>query len=179
MTFDQPAGRAGRDHPKRLWFKDQLHFGTLKLVNATELERKLGELGCDVLVGLGKEGALSPSQWESLCAKRASWTFPKLLMDQKSISGVGNYLKSEILFKARISPHRLISSCGDDELERVYEAVVTIPRWALETKLRMGLAIRGRFNMKIYRKKIVEGFVVKREKTSDNRTTHWVPELQH
>lgn len=178
MCFDQPVGRDRRTHPLRMWFKDQLHFGTLKHVDALGLAKKLRELGADVLLEPGSEGAITPAGWEALCVKRSEWTFPKLLMNQKSVSGVGNYLKSEILFAARTSPLKTIGDCTDEQIDAVYEAVTTIPRRALETKLRLQLAIRGRFHMRVYRKKETEGFVVKRVKTSDNRTTHWVPELQ-
>jgi endonuclease-8 len=165
------------DFPTRIWFKDQLHYGTLKIVTHDALEKKLRSLGWDCLRDPADEGhGLSTERWSAVCHKHPGWTFPKLLMSQNCVSGVGNYLKSEILYDARVSPHKSIGDCNDDELDRMYRAVTNIPRRAFETKLKRGVVVRGRFFMKVYRKKTdPEGNVVKREKTADNRITHWVP----
>ena len=41
------------------------------------------------------------------------------MMEQKIISGIGNYLKSEILYQSRISPHVLIHDLPDDKLREL------------------------------------------------------------
>ena len=45
-------------------------------------------------------------------------TLPEVLMNQKKISGVGNYLKSEILYASKISPYRLIKDLTDSEIKK-------------------------------------------------------------
>jgi formamidopyrimidine-DNA glycosylase len=177
VQFDFERSRTPSEFPGRIWFKDQLHYGTLKVVTHAELEKKLKSLGWDCIQDPDDpERGLSRERWRATCGKRPTWTFPKLLMNQSCISGVGNYLKSEILYDARVSPHKAIGECDDAELERVYTAVASLPRRAFETKLSRGVVIRGRFFMKVYRKKVdPQGNVVKREKTTDNRITHWVP----
>ena len=41
-----------------------------------------------------------------------------VLMDQKKVgSGIGNYLAAEILYRAKISPHRLASSLTEEEIK--------------------------------------------------------------
>ena len=178
FRFEHPAGRLAKDHPKKLWFKDQLHYGTLKAVTHSGLVKKLASIGADVLIQQGEVGALGHSEWKEMCAKKGEWTFPQLLMNQRWLSGIGNYLKSEILYDARISPLKLIKEASPDQIERLYQSIITIPRHALETKLKLGLAIRGRFRIKIYRKKSVGGAVVEKVKTADKRTTHWIPSVQ-
>lgn len=43
-----------------------------------------------------------------------------LLMDQKVIAGVGNVYRAEVLFRARIDPHRPGTSISDDEFESLW-----------------------------------------------------------
>ena len=164
--------------PRRIWFRDQRHYGTLRRVSQSEWEDKLQKLGNDVLAEPGESGFLTVHEWENLCERHKQWTLPKLLMCQTQLSGVGNYLKSEILFESRVSPWRKISNCTKEQLENVYAATISIPRLALKTKLKLDCGIRGRFYKRIYMRKKVMGFNVLREKTEDNRTTHWIPSLQ-
>jgi formamidopyrimidine-DNA glycosylase len=37
-------------------------------------------------------------------------TLPEILMDQKMFSGIGNYIKSECLYRAKLNPHRTVNS---------------------------------------------------------------------
>ena len=41
-------------------------------------------------------------------------------MDQKVISGIGNYLRSDILYISKIDPFRKIKTIKDNELEVIY-----------------------------------------------------------
>ena len=84
---------------KSIYFKDQRHFGTLKFVQEAGMTKKLKQLGPDVL-----SVELTKDKWLSLCKKYGHWTMPKLIMNQGKISGIGNYLKCEVLYMARISP---------------------------------------------------------------------------
>lgn len=179
VRFDFEKSTDPLNYPTHIWFKDQLHYGTLKVVTHADLQKKIRSLGWDCLKNpTDAEHGLTLERWKTVCGKHPSWTMPKLLMTQTCVSGVGNYLKSEILYDAQVSPHTKVNECTDEEIERIWSAVTRLPRHALDTKQGRGLVIRGRFRMKVYRKKTdPEGNVVKREKTTDNRMTHWVPAL--
>lgn len=56
-----------------------------------------------------------------------------LLLDQGFIAGVGNYLRSEILFQAKLHPMRRPGSLSALERRRLARAVLTIGRRAYET----------------------------------------------
>ena len=43
-----------------------------------------------------------------------------VLMDQKTISGVGNYLRSDSLWMAKISPFRKVKDIDEKELKELY-----------------------------------------------------------
>jgi formamidopyrimidine-DNA glycosylase len=44
-----------------------------------------------------------------------------VLMDQKVISGIGNYLRADILWLSKISPFRKVKDLTDKEIERLYK----------------------------------------------------------
>lgn len=54
--------------------------------------------------------------------------FSALLLDQGFLAGIGNYLRSEILFTAGLHPYRRPLDCSEDQLARMAIAIATIPR---------------------------------------------------
>lgn len=54
--------------------------------------------------------------------------FSSLLLDQRFIAGIGNYLRSEILFVAGLSPHLRPVDCSTPRLERLAEAASAVSR---------------------------------------------------
>tara|TARA_Y100000766_G_scaffold69777_2_gene58544 strand:- start:3427 stop:4245 length:819 start_codon:yes stop_codon:yes gene_type:complete len=57
-----------------------------------------------------------------------------LLLDQSFLAGVGNYLRSEILFNAGIDPHRRLKSLTSDEQASLAEAALTTTQLAYTQK---------------------------------------------
>lgn len=108
----------------------------------------------------------------------------KFLMEQKYFSGIGNYLKSEILFAARIDPRRSMKSLSDSEIEALHYECSRLPR---ESYHAGGLTIqtyydprgrKGSFEPQIYSKSrvTVDGvtYPVQTGEFSDKRTTWFV-----
>lgn len=56
----------------------------------------------------------------------------KLLTDQRMIAGIGSAYADEILFAARISPIRYVSTLSVDEIERLHKAIQRVLRNAIE-----------------------------------------------
>ena len=108
-------------------------------------------------------------------------------MNQKLFCGVGNYLKAEILYACKISPHRKVENLNDIDMQNIYKYTKEISKNSFENG---GASVRDYSNLddkdgeytsmlKVYgQKKDPLGNTVKREQTSDKRTTHWVPEIQ-
>ncbi len=61
-------------------------------------------------------------------------SFPTLLLDQHFLSGLGNYLRSEILFVAGIYPTLRPIDCTDEQLEKLAVAAIALPRQSYATK---------------------------------------------
>ena len=53
--------------------------------------------------------------------------FTSLLLDQSFLSGLGNYLRSEILFVARIHPTLRPIDCSSAQLNTLAEAILAVP----------------------------------------------------
>lgn len=60
--------------------------------------------------------------------------FASLLLDQTFLSGVGNYLRTEILFDARINPSNKPKDLTEEELTEFARSALTITHRAYETK---------------------------------------------
>lgn len=165
-----------------IYFKDPRHFGTLKFVKELELQKKLKQIGPDIL-----STELTKDKWLFLCRQYKHWTMPKLIMDQTKISGIGNYLKCEVLYMSHISPLIKISNISQEKLLICHNYLLNIPRASLKAQ---GLSIKNYhmpdgqkgdylFMLKVYtRDTDPNGHKVQKIITDDKRTTHWVPEHQ-
>ena len=56
-----------------------------------------------------------------------------LLLDQGFVSGIGNYLRSEIMFYAGVDPEQKLKAYSDDEKEALAKATVKISERSYET----------------------------------------------
>jgi len=83
----------------------------------------LSRLGLDVLSS-DSESLLE--QLQSTPHRRRR--FSSLLLDQRFIAGIGNYLRSEILFVAGLSPHLRPVDCNTPKLERLADAATAVSR---------------------------------------------------
>lgn len=166
-----------------IFFKDMRHFGTVKFVNLDELNDKLRTIGRDVI-----EEKISLEEFKDLLHKRRNWTLPKFLMNQRYLSGIGNYLKSEILYLSKISPFRNISDLDNDDIKILLQNIMEIPR---KSYRHQGVSIRDyvppenyreqldEFKLHVYGRKTDDnGYKIIRIQTSDKRTTHYVSEIQ-
>ena len=167
-----------------IWFTDQRHFGTLIFCNdCSKFNTKLSSLGPDLL----SDDTITSDQFIKKIRKYPKNTLPKILMEQKIFSGIGNYLKAEVLYAAKISPLRNIEDISDQELSLLFTSIKTIILNSYKCK---GATIRNysdlsnndgnySFEFKVYNKKYDQfGNKVIKTKTKDGRTTHWVSEIQ-
>jgi|TARA_R110000824_G_scaffold47830_1_gene135716 DNA-formamidopyrimidine glycosylase len=166
-----------------VYFNDTRNFGTLKFQkNAKNLKNKLLSLGPDML-----SEDISDDEFIKRIRKCKNKTICQAVMDQKVISGIGNYLKAECLYQARVSPYAKCSEISDERLSNLNSVIKSIIRLSYETG---GATIKnytsfdnkiGKYSQRfaVYNQKYdPEGKKVLKEKTPDGRTTHWVPEIQ-
>lgn len=164
-------------------FNDMRNFGTMKFVKGKhEMVRKLKSLGPDMLAE-----DVSNHKFKEALMKRPKWSLAKALMKQTLVCGVGNYVKADSLWLAKLSPHRTVESLSDLEFNDLNEAIKKVMRTSYESG---GATIQSyaSFDDEIgeYTQQMIvynqthdpEGNEVTKEKTGDGRTTHWVPLVQ-
>jgi DNA-formamidopyrimidine glycosylase len=168
-----------------LHFNDQRHFGTLKFVNDERQHlKKLASLGPDML---SDPPDIATFRGRLLKLKNQCKTLAEVLMDQSTISGVGNYVKAESLYLAALSPHRQVDSLTNEECDLLREQIINVMRAAYDgggVTLRTyvnpdGTPGTGQRRLCVYgHSHDPMGNPVIREETNDGRTTHWVREVQ-
>jgi formamidopyrimidine-DNA glycosylase len=118
----------------QLQFRDVRRFGSATLfVGSEQLEKAFTERG------LGPEPAdLDGRTWrERLASTRRC--LKAVLLDQRSVAGVGNIYADESLYEARLAPIRLGNETSRVEAERLRKAIVAVLNRAIE---RRGSTIR-------------------------------------
>lgn len=177
---------------------DSLKRGNFNICfNDSELAEVMKDVGPDLLAEeISFETYKTVARQKFLTNKCVAY----FIKEQKFFSGIGNYLRAETLYDAKISPQRLVSQLSDDELYRIYYFSIKNLR---ESYQHGGLTVRtywdpkgrkGTFPVKIYMKdKDPFGNPVHTMKLSDfgeiikdgdpkaktKQTVHYVPNIQH
>lgn len=174
----------GIEDSRALYFVDQRRFGTIKFShNRSELTKKLTSLGQDPL----NDAGFTQADFNKAINSHSNKTIAEVLMNQGVCAGIGNYIKCEVLYRSKISPHRLVKDISSSELTTLFYWIKKIMQTSYEQG---GASIRnyqrtdGRlgefvFEFEVYSRKLdPAGNSVVREETLDGRTTHWVPVVQ-
>lgn len=166
-----------------VYFTDARNFGTIKITDSkTETEKKIKSIGPNHL-----NDEISDDDFESRLMKRPDSTLAEALMDQSLIGGIGNYIKAEVLYRARISPNRMVKTLSKQEfsdLNRYTKEVVELSFSNMGASIKTYSGIEdevGEFVdfFQVYgRKTCPLGFEIIREETKDGRTTWWCPQIQ-
>lgn len=168
-----------------IYFDDTRHFGVLLFATEPEdYEAIFKDVGLDLL---NDRALITAETWrETLSSSRLkNKEIGDFLLEQKYFAGVGNYLKSEILYRTRISPYRTLGTLSEREMERLRrKTFLTID----ESYAAGGLTIAtyrnpldemGTYTVRVYGlDEDSKGNIVERVVLKDGRTTYWVPAVQ-
>lgn len=156
-----------------------LQVGKFRVLTEEEMIAKKNSLGPDLL-----SEVVTWERWYLTYKQHPKSMLCTLIMNQKIFSGIGNYLKAEILYRARLKPQRKVSSLSDQELYNLYLLSIQTIKEAYSYG---GLTIynfwspegtKGTFPIAVYGKKIdPNGYSVITDKVG-GRTNHWVPQIQ-
>ena len=154
-----------------LYFNDTRNFGTLKMVKGKgNLISKIQSLGPDML-----SSDVTSNLFVERLREKSSWEITKALMSQSVVAGVGNYIKSESLWRTSINPRSRVCDLDDDTLADLCDNIKKIMNESYESQTLEG----KKYEMDVYGKKVdAMGNDVLKEKTDDGRTTYWCPEKQ-
>lgn len=165
-----------------LYNHDRNNFGALELLDEAGFISKLDDIGPDLLseeidynlwVKKITNGRIKNKQ---LC---------DYLLEQGYFSGIGNYLKCEIMYLCGIKPDRCLKDLTTDEIKRLYDTALKTIKEAYSYG---GLTIdtfwspegeKGVYPTRVYnREKDDLGNAIIQGKFKDKRGTYWVPEIQ-
>ena len=133
------------DGDERLVFRDQRHFGLMKIVETAKLFETKD------LAKLAPEPFSDEFNAEYLLSvlKNSKRNIKQLLLDQTKVCGVGNIYASEAMFIARIDPKKVASRITRSKIEALHEAI----REVMNETLTLGRNIqidRGNIGGNIY-----------------------------
>jgi len=103
-----------------LYFYDQLSFGTIKNFDKDELYKKLSKIGLDIM---DVNTIFSDFKLKINKITNQNKKIGNILLNQKIISGVGNYLRADSLWLSKISPFRKIKDIDDKELQVLFNNI--------------------------------------------------------
>jgi len=174
-----------------IYFYDTLSFGTLKGINnENALHKKLDSIGPDIM-DESTTFKIFQNNIMTKNPKNLNKPIGNVLMNQKLISGIGNYLRADILWLSKISPFRLVKDITTKELKKIYNNAKLLT-WA-DYDYKKGLALGyikkiskvprdyGQDFFVYNQKKDIYGHTVIREELyegSQKRSIHWVKEVQ-
>jgi len=172
-----------------LYFYDVLSFGTLKVIDSKEeLNKKLNSIGPDIM-----DHSTTSEIFLTQIKKKNNENkyIGNVIVNQKVISGIGNYLRSDILWLCHISPFRKVKDLKDKEILEIYKNALLLV-WGdydynkgVELKYikkndKLPNYYKRDFFVYMHDKDIYNNNVIKEElyEGSQKRFIHWVPKIQ-
>ena len=164
-----------------IFMNDMRNFGTFEIQpNLDKLNIKLNKLGPDIF-------NVSKVEFTNIIKESSNTEIGAFLMKQEKISGIGNYLRAEILWLSKIDPFRKIKNLTNMEINLIYQNSIKLVWYFYDFKQALKKKIildtdkypidydRDYFiygeSTDIFNNKIIK-------KTLANRTIHYVPNYQ-
>jgi formamidopyrimidine-DNA glycosylase len=177
---------------RMLYFDDMRSFGSLNFHTSTDnISERVGfdllEYAIQNAETLEQAATQLLPYYQTQLQKVKEHDITYFMMNQKYLSGVGNYLKAEILYATKIYPGAKASFIIQDSnltLQLLYNTLNLI----LKAYRAGGLTIRtyvspsgvkGSFDTQVYGKTLdLNGFQILKQTFQDKRTTHYCPTIQ-
>lgn len=175
VTFDFTSSRTSQ----QLIYSDPRSYGTLTFTQDTQrVIDELQQLAPDIM-DPSTTYKIFDIRVQRLIQNKPHTPIEELLSDQKLlICGIGNYLKSEILYACKIAPMRHIIDITPNEWNHIYKTSKKISAYMLKAlaSKKMDAYIS---KMYVYSKKQDPlGNPIKTYSNKLGRTVHWVSEVQ-
>ena len=119
FVFESSNGK----RTKKLHFIDARNFGTMNFLRREELNEKLNSLGPSVMnMQIDEDEFVNRFTPSSIQNNEIA----KALINQKIVSGIGNYLRAEILYEAGVNPKTKVKDMKTSQHYKIYEAIKKI-----------------------------------------------------
>ncbi len=134
----------------------------IEVLNKDELALHpfLNRLGPDILdEALNLEQVINRLQDKKFCKKR----FATLFLDQHFLAGNGNYLRSEVLFVAKVHPILRPIDCNNKQLQQLAQAAIAVPKQSYHNGITNDLELAAELKAKGYKRQEYRHWVFGRE----------------
>lgn len=170
-----------------IYYYDVISYGRITVVSGKqEFNKIIGKLGPDIM-----GNATNLNLFKTRIIKYPTKEIGTILLDQKVISGIGNYLRSEILYMAKINPFRKIGSLSDRHIKKIFISakILTLGIYNRKKAIKLGY-INSKTKLPehygrmffIYRETTdIYGYTVLTAdlpKGKNRRTIYYVPQIQ-
>lgn len=187
FEFGTSGGSSGSSGSSQLFYSDFRNFGTLTFTqDIMQVLTEYTTIAPDIFTPAATYRALTTRICQ-LQENTPRMTIDTLLMDQTTlISGIGNIIKSELLYNARISPRRTLISLKPADWKAIISAARVFSRKTLEILERAsnGGKDHGNYSEYVSIRQVYNKTTdklnnkVSEYKSTDGRTTFWVPAIQ-
>ena len=161
---------------KSAYYRDPIGFGTLRIIHGNEnFDKILQKLGPDPIIN-----DYTYDEFIGMITKKKNINkmIAEIFEDQSNLSGIGNYLRAEILYSSKVRPDRICKTLTEDELKKIHKYSVKKIRKSYNHSGTKRYNGHGEFKLNVYGRKIDpkgnEVLIMKIKK----RSLHWVREIQ-
>lgn len=164
----------GSTKEKVIYWEDPRQLGSLIWMTPSELKVKLSNIGPSIL-----NKSITPNQFIKIMRRSKTKSIARALLDQNKISGVGNYLRAEGLYLAKIHPNTEVQKLKDDDLIRIQRALQIVASQVI--KAGGSLNYRdlngnyGKYKFKVYN---VKNDPTVKTLSDNSRTIYYKPSVQ-
>ena len=170
----------------QLFYSDFRNFGTLTFTqNMMTVLTEYNSIAEDIFSEKATWHHLE-SLIKALQATHPRMTIDTLLMDQQLlVSGIGNIIKSELLYDARISPRRTLVSLRPTEWQTILTAARRFAKRTLAILEHAGQSAQQDYSAYVSIRQVYNkthdklNNKVAQYMSADGRKTYWVPAIQH
>jgi formamidopyrimidine-DNA glycosylase len=163
----------------KLYYQNTRPIGFLGLCSERDYEDYIKEFGFDLL-----SKTPSREEWAEALKSVQGNALKFIFVKGKGITGsIGNYLRSEIFYDARIDPHRKTSSLDDQELNRLRISALRITRAAYRLGGMTSNSFYspekrpGKYRAQVYGR-TTDDHGNKIHKVKAGQSLYWVPKVQ-
>lgn len=168
-----------------IYFQDMRCFGSLNLCQPSELDKFLSKLGLDIFSDKMTEENFLKVMKAWMSKTKSKKCIAEILLDQSIISGIGNYLRADILYHAKIYPKKIAKKLTDQELKVLFLSIKEVSAKALKAN---GNTIKDYKNLEgfaggyeplVYGQTLCPLGKKIETLTISKRTLYWCPEIQN
>jgi formamidopyrimidine-DNA glycosylase len=114
------------DSDEIIGFNDKLNFGNISILTPAEHKVKVSKLGPDMCLPDADALCVLSYVKYKISKLRSDWEIGDLLLDQKIFLGVGNYIRSDALYMAGITPMTTVASINDSDMLTLLDAIKSV-----------------------------------------------------